>query len=254
MPLIQSILLDIEGTIAPLAFVRDVLFPYARLRLDDYLAEHWDAAEVIAAREQIARDAATDATTPDALLGVARLEAAAKNLPASAVRRALVAHLHALMDRDAKTTGLKLLQGLIWERGFAAGVLRAPLFDEVVPTLHRWRKAGIALAIYSSGSRAAQRLFLAHTDGAERDVTALFEGFFDTTVGPKRAAASYARIALEWKRAAATMLFVSDVVEELDAARAAGLQTCLALRPGNAPTTAGTHPTITRLDEIGLGS
>ncbi|TWT43703.1 Enolase-phosphatase E1 [Phycisphaerae bacterium RAS1] len=225
-PGVRCILLDIEGTIAPIAFVHDVLFPFARARLNAFLERHWDTPEVHAARQQIADDAHSPPLDRDAL----------------------IAHLLGLMDRDAKTTGLKSLQGLIWRGGFESGELRSPLFDDVAPAIRRWREEGVRISIYSSGSAAAQRLFCAHTTAG--DLTPLIERYFDTTVGAKRSAASYQRIAELLALPAEQMLFISDVPAELAAARAAGVPVRLAVRPGNAPATGTEFPALQSLSQL----
>jgi enolase-phosphatase E1 len=221
----KLILLDIEGTVSPLAFVHDVMFPYARKHAAAWLGAHW-GHEVIA---QLARDA-----------GVSSFHNA---LDAEAA-------VHRLMDADAKVTGLKQLQGLIWEQGFKSGDLCARLFADVAPGLQRFKEAGLDLRIYSSGSTHAQRLFFAHTEAA--DLTALLSGYYDTTLGPKREAASYAAITADAGVPAGEILFLSDVVAELDAASTAGMRTGLALRPGNPPVPPNSHPAFSMLDEIVL--
>ncbi|MCA9244824.1 MAG: acireductone synthase [Phycisphaerales bacterium] len=222
----RVVLLDIEGTIAPIAFVHETLFPFARERLSDFLARHWDEPAVREARTQIARDAGE---------GEFSIEP-------------LVEHLSALMDADVKATGLKMLQGLIWEGGFRDGVLKSPLFEDVPPALRRWNGEGRRVCIYSSGSIAAQRLFIAHTEHG--DLSPLIDGNFDTTTGPKREAASYAQIARHLETAAADIVFASDVVEELNAAASAGMQTRLAIRPGNPTQPASDHLAIRRFDDV----
>lgn len=148
-------------------------------------------------------------------------------------RARIGAEWHAAMDRDDKSGELKRLQGLIWERGYRAGELHGEVFPDVAPAIRRWRDAGLRVAIYSSGSELAQRLLFGSTpDG---DLTALLDGFFDTTVGPKKTAASYAAIARRLGCAPREILFVSDVTAELAAAAEAGCQVVLTLRPGNAP-------------------
>ena len=46
-------MLDIEGTVAPISFVYDVLFPYAKKQLTAYLEKHWDSAELQAELQQL---------------------------------------------------------------------------------------------------------------------------------------------------------------------------------------------------------
>lgn len=135
------------------------------------------------------------------------------------------------MNRDVKDTALKELQGMIWRSGFESGELVAHVFDDVPPALAAWTDSGLDVRIYSSGSIEAQKLFFGHT--AAGDLTAYLRGHYDTTTGPKREAASYTQIAADMRLAPRQILFVSDVGAELDAARAAGMATALAIRPGN---------------------
>ncbi|WP_461783413.1 acireductone synthase [Prosthecobacter sp.] len=219
----KLILLDIEGTVSPLAFVHDVMFPYARKHAAAWLGAHW-GHEVI---PQLARDAG-----------------------ASSFHNALDAEaaVDRLMDADAKVTGLKQLQGLIWEQGFANGDLRSTLFDDVVPSLDHWRENDREIRIYSSGSIHAQRLFFAHTTAG--DLTPRLSGYYDTTTGSKREPASYPAIATDCGLPPNDILFISDLVDELNAAQSAGMMTALALRAGNKPQPESEHPAITSFAEI----
>jgi enolase-phosphatase E1 len=152
------------------------------------------------------------------------------------------------MDRDRKSTGLKSLQGKVWEEGYRTGALRGEVYDDVPRALSRWRGEGRRIAIYSSGSVLAQKLLFAHTRSG--DLTPFIDAWFSTTTGPKREGASYARIAQALDLPPPAILFVSDVVPELDAARSAGMATALAVRSGEAPPSG--HGTIRSLDEIRL--
>ncbi|WP_395744463.1 acireductone synthase [Prosthecobacter sp.] len=221
----KVILLDIEGTVSPLAFVHEVMFPYARQRAGAYLNTHWGTAVM----GRLASDA-----------GVARFASPAE--AEAAVLR--------WMDADAKVTGLKQLQGLIWEEGFKNGELRSRIFEDVPHALAGWCRQGREIRIYSSGSVHAQKLFFAHTKRG--NLTAHFSGYYDTTTGSKREAASYAAIAADCGLETKEILFVSDVVEELNAARNAGMLTALALRPGNAAAPPNDHPALTSFSDIVL--
>lgn len=221
----KVILLDIEGTVSPLAFVHDVMFPYARQHAGVHLAKHWGTA-VIA---QLARDAGVPAFSSPAEAEAAVLR---------------------LMDADAKVTGLKQLQGMIWEEGFRNGELRSRIFDDVLIALATWCRQGIEIRIYSSGSVHAQKLFFAHTKRG--DLTPHFSGYYDTTTGSKRESTSYTAIAADCGLPADQILFVSDLVEELNAARNAGMVTALAVRPGNQPTLEHYHPELSTFSEISL--
>ncbi len=234
----RVILLDIEGTTSSIQFVNETLFNYAKQNLDSYLRSHWDTDEQIHAREQIARDARADS-----------FAAWSKSEPRQQARERLRIEVLRLIDRDAKTTGLKELQGLIWREGFQAGKLKAHIFADVPPALRSWNDAGLDVRIYSSGSVMAQRLFFAHTDVG--DLSSFFRGNYDTTSGPKRSHESYANIVADIGAPAGQILFLSDIAAELDAARAAGLQTALVVRAGNAaaPQEHG-HPVIHEFGEI----
>ncbi len=158
-----------------------------------------------------------------------------------------LATLLAWMDSDAKVTPLKTLQGIIWAAGYADGSIQGALYPDVAPALARWHRAGIRLAVYSSGSVAAQRLLFRHSVAG--DVSALFDAHFDTGAGPKREAASYTAIATALAVMPKRILFLSDVVDELDAARAAGCDTCQVVRPDDGAI-AGTHRTATSFARI----
>lgn len=235
---VRGVLLDIEGTTSSIAFVHDVLFPYSRAHLDAYLDQHWNAPETLTALNWLARDAGAPSwaawTSGDS--------------PADA-RRRVREEVRRLMDADAKSTGLKELQGLIWRTGFESGQLQSHFFPDVPAALESWAARGLDVRIYSSGSVAAQRLFFAHTERG--DLSHLLRGHYDTTTGPKREASSYCRIAADMQIRPGSILFLSDVVPELDAALEAGLQTRLVVRPGNAPAPAGhQHQAIRDFGEL----
>lgn len=199
----STVLTDIEGTTSSISFVKDVLFPYARARLPAFVREHGQQPEVRC-----------------------WLDAVAVEISASACQDAVIVEtLQGWIDQDRKHTALKALQGMVWEAGYKDGDFTAPLYPDVAPALRAWHAAGHSLAVYSSGSVAAQKLLFAHTDAG--DLTALFSGFFDTEVGGKREAASYRVIVGRLAEQPGDILFLSDVVAELDAARDAGLRTVL---------------------------
>ncbi len=234
---IRVVLLDIEGTTTPIAFVHETLFPYARARVRAFLAAHGDDLDVRRARDLLVAEHAID------------LERDAPPFASPKSIDALVGYVEWLMDRDRKSSGLKLLQGEIWEEGYRSGELRGVVFDDVAPAIRRWHEAGLRIAIYSSGSELAQRrLFESTSDG---DLTPLLAGFFDTRVGAKVESPSYARIASALGVPSPAMLFVSDVTRELAVAREAGLQVVLSLRPGNAPQPDRTlYDCIASFDEL----
>ena len=216
---IDAVVLDIEGTTTPLSFVHDTLFSYARAHLDAFVADpaHHDIVTDVAVRLEHEHAAEIDRTAP-----------AWDGSTAEARRRSVVAYAGWLMACDRKSPALKTLQGHIWAEGYRRGALRGVVYDDVPPALERWHAAGITLAIYSSGSVLAQQLIV--STAAAGDLTKYFSHYFDTAVGPKRSPDSYARIAAALGIAPPRILFVSDVQEELTAARLAGLQVVLAVR------------------------
>ena len=229
---IAAVLLDIEGTTTSISFVYDVLFPYAAARLDEYCSRRDPEPELA---EALAR-----------LRGEYEEEAArGVELPPFGNGAPYARHL---MAEDLKSTGLKLLQGVIWEEGYRTGELRGHVFPDVPPALEAWHDAGIRLRVFSSGSVRAQKLLFGHTDYG--DLTPRFEGFHDTTTGPKREAASYVAIAAAYGLPAGEILFLSDVREELDAAVAAGMRTGLVVRPGNRPVMTREHAVYGGLLEL----
>lgn len=206
--MITHILSDIEGTTTAIAFVHRSLFPYAASALEDFLARRGDDPEIAAILAEVPGDKLTT--------------------------------LRGWMATDAKITPLKALQGLIWAQGYADGALRGHLWPDVAENLRAWHGRGLHLAIYSSGSEAAQRLLFRHSEAG--DLEPLFEGFFDTRMGAKREAVSYSRIAQSWGAAPSAILFLSDIGEELDAARVAGLATCQLVRAEDGTRASGRHP------------
>ena len=201
-PPVTAVLTDIEGTTSSISFVKDVLFPYARRALPAFVADHGKEPEV---RRWLDVVAAENGGVCD--------------------DRMIVEVLQGWIDEDRKHTALKALQGMIWADGYRSADFTAHIYPDAAPALNRWKDAGLPLYVYSSGSVPAQRLFFGHSDAG--DLTPLFSGWYDTEVGGKREADSYRRIAQDIGHAPANILFLSDIVEELDAAREAGLQTAL---------------------------
>ena len=238
----RATLLDVEGVTTAIDFVHLVLFPFARDRVEEHLgrAAAGGAAhdEVDALRAERERDAADGQDVPPWPEGSADERA-----------RSAAAYVRFLIDQDRKSTPLKSLQGQIWERGYRDGRLRGHVYPDVAPALARWRGEGRCVAIFSSGSVLSQRLLFEHSDAG--DLTPWIDAYFDTTTGPKRDAASYREIARRLGIDPASIRFVSDVRDELDAAAAAGLRTALCVRSGAAPDAARAepHPVVRGLDD-----
>jgi enolase-phosphatase E1 len=213
VPRPAAVLTDIEGTTSSIAFVKETLFPFAAEALEGFLAAHGAEPAVAAILAEVR--AAAPGQDP-------------------------VAALRGWMAADAKVTPLKALQGLIWHQGFAEGRLQGHLWPDVAACLRAWAAGGVALAVYSSGSAAAQRDLFGHTEAG--DLTPLFRGFFDTRMGAKREAPSYVAIAAALGLPSGQVLFLSDVAEELDAATAAGMQACQLVRAADGTLASGRHP------------
>jgi len=238
---VSGILLDIEGTTTPIAFVHEVLFPYARSRIRSFLETHWDSADISAdlarLREEHHADTEQGVAPPPLIDG-----------PRAAAIESITEYVHWLIDQDRKSTGLKSLQGKIWEQGYTDGTLKAPLFADVLPALARWRHVGLKIGVFSSGSVLAQKLLFGHTEVG--DVTRFIDAYFDTTTGSKMSIDSYRQIASALHLLPSEVLFISDVIGELDAARLAGMNTLLCARPGNPPQPTGNHKVIQSFGEI----
>lgn len=205
--MIEAIVTDIEGTTSSLSFVKDVLFPYARRRMADFIQSHGGEAVVHGLLQDVAAAAGRTLTDGEA-----------------------VEQLLRWIDEDRKITPLKALQGLIWEEGYRKGDFTGHIYGDAVRRLRDWHGRGIRLYVYSSGSEYAQKLLFGHSDFG--DLTGLFSGYFDTRIGTKQEKDSYRRIAETVGLPAPSILFLSDVVTELDAARAAGMQTTWLVREG----------------------
>lgn len=214
--MIEAIVTDIEGTTSSLSFVKDVLFPYSRARLSTFI-------------QQRGHDPAVRS----------QLDEVCSTLGRHLDDEQLVAQLTQWIDEDRKVTPLKALQGMIWEEGFRRGDFTGHVYDDAVSRLREWGQRGIRLYVFSSGSVQAQRLLFGYSDHG--DLMPLFSGYFDTTVGAKREAAAYHKIAEAIGLAPQKVLFLSDIREELDAARAAGMQTIWLVRDGQCAPAAAHH-------------
>lgn len=213
--MISCYLLDIEGTTTPIDFVTKTLFPYARKSLRAYLSSH-----------DVASDLALLSAEYDA-------DGDAPGWENRSSGEEAVPYLEWLMDRDRKSTALKSIQGKIWEEGYRSGALKGVVYPDVPLAFHRWKKEGKRIAIFSSGSVLAQKLIFGHLD---EPLTPMIDGYFDTEVGPKRVATSYSKIASELGIAPNEILFLSDISQEVSAAKEAGMQSIQVLRDGQAAT------------------
>lgn len=211
--MIRVVLTDIEGTTSSISFVHDVLFPYASERLADFVRSRQSDPEVASQLAMVAEKANVDGSDTDALIGI----------------------LQTWIAEDRKETPLKVIQGMIWEQGYRQGELKGHVYDDAVDYLQRWHDRGLRLFVYSSGSVRAQKLIFGFSSAG--DLTPFFSGYFDTRIGAKKEAASYVGILDELGVEPATVLFLSDVEEELVAAEQAGLKTTWLVREGELPVT-----------------
>jgi enolase-phosphatase E1 len=218
--MIRAIVTDIEGTTSSISFVKDVLFPYARKHMPAFVTTHADSPVVQHWLHEAVREAGL----------------------VSASQQETIELLQRWIDEDRKATPLKALQGMIWEQGYRDGEYRAHMYPDVAPQLRQWKSQGIDLYVYSSGSVAAQKLFFGFSEAG--DLKPLLSGYFDTEIGAKRDPASYRRIVAALGLSSADVLFLSDIVEELDAARAAGMRTILLARPPSHCPENGSHPCV----------
>jgi enolase-phosphatase E1 len=230
--MIKAVLLDIEGTTTPIDFVHKTLFPYSKQRIRAFVETHF--SEIQTEVDQLAAESARD-------------ESYTRPVDSSDPN-SVSDYLEHLIDSDRKSTPLKSIQGMIWKHGYESGDLRSIMFDDVPAAFERWMNKGIRIAIFSSGSVLAQQLLFRYTDHG--DLTSFISNYFDTNVGPKREATSYEAIADELSKQTNEVIFLSDIVEELDAARTAGMQTALTVRPGNAEVPrAQDHKIVSSFDE-----
>jgi len=221
--MIKAIVTDIEGTTSSLSFVKDVLFPYARAHMAAFVRAHAHEAAVRKWLDEVR--SALDGPADD---------------------EKVIAQLVQWIDEDKKITPLKALQGMIWEAGYRQGDFKGHVYEDALRKLKAWRAQNVKLYVFSSGSVQAQKLLFAYSEYG--DLTPLFSGYFDTTVGAKREPDSYRKIAADIGLPPGDVLFLSDIKEELDAARSADMQTVWLLRDGDLP--AATHPQARSFDEI----
>ncbi|KAM4899976.1 enolase-phosphatase E1 isoform 1-T1 [Sylvia borin] len=270
---VRAILLDIEGTTTPIAFVQgswgarslirekpssiavplmagaaaphsglqslkcdpfeETLFPYIKDNVKEYLRAHWEEEEcqrdVGLLRKQAQEDSSLDGAVP------IPLESGSGEEELERVIQAVVDNVHWQMSLDRKTTALKQLQGHMWRAAYATGHVKGEIFEDVVPAIRKWREAGMKVYIYSSGSVEAQKLLFGYS--TEGDILELFDGHFDTKIGPKVESESYRRIAASIGCATNNILFLTDVPREANAAEEADTHVAVVIRPGNAGLT-----------------
>lgn len=227
--MIKYILTDIEGTTSSISFVHEVLFPYSQKNLSTYVDKHFNEKAV---QNILAEVKATVLAESEIAIDLEEC----------------VFTLKDWIVQDRKHKALKDLQGMIWEDGYKAGQFKGHVYPEVKAKFQEWAKAGIKLGVYSSGSVPAQKLIFGYSESG--DLTPYFSNYFDTSVGHKRDVNSYKNILTELKIPAREVLFLSDIVEELDAAKSAGMQTTLLDRDHT--RSSKIHRLVHSFNEIGL--
>ena len=238
---VRVILLDIEGTTTPIDFVYEVLFPYVREYLRIFVHNHRNNREVRSDIEGLWEEYQADARRnldPPSWHGIS----------SDHEMKAVVAYVNWLMDQDRKSPALKSLQGKIWKAGYQSGRLRGQIYADVLPAMKRWTRQNRDICIFSSGSVLAQKLLFQNTTAG--DLSGFIGSHFDTSTGAKKEAESYRRIATALKVLPSQIVFVSDIVEELDAARAAGMHTLLCVRAGQESFQNPGHSIIDSFDEV----
>lgn len=232
----KAILLDIEGTTTPIDFVHKTLFPYAKKKIGEYVAENFDQikTEIEKLKTEYKKDFSNQ------LYGRNFSEDEPETISE---------YLKFLIEIDRKSTPLKTIQGKIWQKGYESGELKSMMFNDVPKAFEKWKSENKTIAIYSSGSVLAQKLIFKYSNLG--DLTGFISDYFDTNAGHKRETESYVKIAHALNHPPKRLAFVSDVTAELDAAKTAGYETFLSIRKGNAPIQRKTkHQAIHSFDEI----
>ncbi|KAG0245744.1 HAD-like domain-containing protein [Mortierella sp. GBAus27b] len=229
----DAVVSDIEGTTTPIVFVKETLFPYVTSNMKEFLKRNWGSEEMKSAVEALRVQAAKDIA--DGVSDATPIATESTDVTAEKVQEDVVASIEWQMRIDRKIGALKAFQGYMWKEGYANGALKGDIYDDVIPALDQWKADGKKIYIYSSGSIEAQKLIFGFT--VKGDLLHYFSGYFDTTTGPKVEAESYTKIAADIGVSPEKVLFLSDNIHEINAAKKAGLQAVVTDRPGNAPLT-----------------
>ncbi|KAG0334437.1 Enolase-phosphatase E1 [Podila horticola] len=230
----EVVVSDIEGTTTPIVFVKENLFPYVTSKLPEFLKRNWAAEEMKTAIEALRVQAAKDIA--DGLAEATPIAVESAEISADKVQQDVIACIGWQMKADRKIGALKAFQGYMWKEGYASGDLKGEIYPDVIPSFDQWKAEGKKLYIYSSGSISAQKLLFGFSQSG--DLLHYFAGHYDTTIGQKVEAESYTKIAKDIGLEPSKILFLSDNIHEIVAAKKAGLQVVVTDRPGNAPLTA----------------
>jgi enolase-phosphatase E1 len=211
---VRFVLMDIEGTTTSISFVYEVLFPYFQNNIQR-LEKVKNLKQVKQAFDQVKE--------------IVKKE---ENLELNSDQE-IINKLLLWSKEDRKVTPLKTVQGVLWQTGYKTGEIVGHVYPEVPVKLMEWKNKRLRMGIFSSGSVAAQKLLFGYT--ATGDLNRYLEHYFDTKTGPKREVTTYREIANKINFEPKHILFLSDIVEELEAAQEAGFQTIQLTRPGTVP-------------------
>lgn len=240
--MINHLLLDIEGTTCPVAFVTNILFPYAKEQLKPFIETHQNNNAIKTILNSVQQEWEKDTEKQSQKLQEKCREKNYDQL------QSIIAYLSHLIKIDRKSTALKDLQGMIWESGYKKREFTSPLYDDALQSLYRWKSMPLELSIYSSGSIKAQKLLYQHTQ--DGDLLSLFHNWFDTHIGSKKDSKSYEKIARSLESSPCQICFISDNADECDAAERSGMQTLFCRRNGNPDQNPKHHRSITSLNEV----
>ncbi len=216
---VDAVLLDVEGTTTPVDFVHKVLFRYAIDHITEFIRENWHCDSVKKALAGLNTVNNISSFKKQGNYNDADLEESIENY-SDIIKK--------MINSDSKDGSLKVIEGMIWENGYRKGELRGEVYQDVPETMKKWRDLGKHIFIYSSGSVLAQRMLFETTNFG--DLTVYIEGYFDTEIGGKKEPGSYIRISSVLQYNVGRIAFLSDSLQELDAASSAGFKTVLVQR------------------------
>jgi len=232
----NSVVLDIEGTVTPVSFVHEILFPYVRNHLKPYLESNL-VPENVSLLKLIAnfkKEVEEIEELKEKLVIDLERNRIESELNRSETVKSIMECVKFMMDSDMKKPALKDLQAMVWKDGYESGKLKAPVYSDVSSALEIWKRMGVKILIYSSGAVDAQKLLFQNTESGG-DLTPLIDGYYDTKIGQKKVKESYVALTLDAEIIPEKTLFVTDILDEAIAAKEAGLQVALSVRKGNAP-------------------
>lgn len=216
----SHILFDIEGTVAPISFVHEVLFPYAYENMEKYISENSISENIFL---QLKKENQFDYEMGTYPFLIETIHDKSK----------IIHYLRHLIQIDRKSTPLKEIQGEIWKRGYEKGEIKSKIYTDAFKFFKHIQSRGFKASIYSSGSVLAQKLIFQFSD--KGDLRSFFSHYFDTTIGHKKEKESYLKIAECLELQPKQILFFTDVLAEAQAASQAEVTPVILKRPSNPP-------------------